>query len=154
LRAEPEAPRAAAPPAAVAPPAAAAGSAESILAAMLSLCAARPTLAAPLRSARARLDGQTLVVEMAADFVPLATLHGDEYRDLARKASGAPLAFRPVAGAGAAADDESAPPSEAEARRQQLREEAVREPAVQEALDLFDGRVVDVREAKASREES
>ena len=36
----------------------------------LSLCAARPTLAAPLRPARAELDGQTLVLEMAADFVP------------------------------------------------------------------------------------
>jgi hypothetical protein len=34
-----------------------------------------------------------------------------------------------------------------------MREEAEREPAVQEALDLFDGRVVDVRKAKASREE-
>jgi DNA polymerase-3 subunit gamma/tau len=153
-RAEPEPPRAAAAPAATPHAPAAAGTAESILAAMLSLCAARPTLAAPLRSARARLDGQTLVVEMAADFVPLATLHADEYRDLARKASGATLAFRPAAGAGAAdADDESASPTEAEARRQQMREEAVREPAVQEALDLFDGRVVDVREAKASREE-
>ena len=30
----------------------------------------------------------------------------------------------------------------------------MKEPAVQEALDLFDGRVVDVREAKASREDA
>jgi len=36
----------------------------------------------------------------------------------------------------------------AEVARQRLRQEAEREPAVQEALDLFDGRVVDVREAK------
>ena len=36
----------------------------------------------------------------------------------------------------------------------QLREEAEKEKAVQEALDLFDGRVVDVREAKPSREDA
>ena len=40
------------------------------------------------------------------------------------------------------------------ARRERLREEAEREPAVQEALDLFDGRVVDVREAKPAREDA
>ena len=40
------------------------------------------------------------------------------------------------------------------ARKQQLREEAEKEPAVQEALDLFDGRVVDVREAKPGREDA
>jgi DNA polymerase-3 subunit gamma/tau len=146
-RPAPEPPRA---PAA-APPAG--GSAESLLAAMLALCAGRPTLAAPLRRARAALDGQTLVVEMSADFVPLVTMHADEYRDLLRKAAGAALAFRAVAGASADAPEEASAPSEAEARRQQLREAAEREPAVQEALDLFDGRVVDVREAKASREE-
>ena len=139
----------AAPPAAQAP--APAGSAEAILAGMLVLCAARPTLAAPLRGARAKLDGHTLVVEMAADFVPLVSMHADEYRDLLRRAAGEPLAFRPVAGAGGAETDET--PSEVESRHKKLREEAVREPAVQEALDLFDGRVVDVREAKASREE-
>jgi DNA polymerase-3 subunit gamma/tau len=146
-------PAPAAAPAAAPPPAPAGGSAESLLAAMVSACAARPTLAAPLRRARAQLDGKTLVVEMAADFVPLATMHADEYRDLLRKAAGAPLAFRAVAGAGAAPPTEDAAASEASARRQQLREEAEREPAVQEALDLFDGRVVDVREAKTSREE-
>ena len=151
--------RAAAPPAAPAstaapsPAPAPAGSAEAILAGMLALCAARPTLAAPLRGARAQLDGHTLVVEMAADFVPLASMHADEYRDLLRRAAGAPLAFRPVAGAGAGAAGAAEAPSGAEARQKKLREEAEREPAVQEALDLFDGRVVDVREAKASREE-
>jgi len=36
-----------------------------------------------------------------------------------------------------------------ERKRQQLIEEASREPAVQEALDLFGGRVVDVRETKS-----
>jgi hypothetical protein len=39
-------------------------------------------------------------------------------------------------------------------KRRKLREEAEREPAVQEALDLFDGRVVDVREAMPGREDS
>jgi hypothetical protein len=93
------------------------------------------------------------VVEMAADFVPFAAMHADEYRDLARRAAGRPLAFQPVAGAAPGDEREPASPGESEARRQRLREEAEREPAVQEALDLFEGRVVDVREASASREE-
>jgi hypothetical protein len=119
---------------------------------MLALCAARPTLAAPLRGALARLDGQTLVVEMKPEFVSLASHHADEYRDLVRKAAGGPLAFRPVAMEAAPPATETAP-SETELQKKRLRDEAEREPAVQEALDLFDGRVVDVREAKASREE-
>ena len=47
-----------------------------------------------------------------------------------------------------------AAPAPEEDRRQQLREEAQKEKAVQEALDLFDGRVLDVREAKPSREDA
>ena len=39
-------------------------------------------------------------------------------------------------------------------KRQKLREEAEKEPAVQEALDLFDGRVVDVRETLPGREDA
>jgi hypothetical protein len=90
---------------------------------------------------------------MAADFVPLVALHADEYRDLLRRAAGRPLAFRPVAGAGGEEAEDPGPAGEAESRHKKMREEAEREPAVQEALDLFDGRVVDVRKAKASREE-
>ncbi len=41
------------------------------------------------------------------------------------------------------------PPSKAELQRERLMKEAVREPAVQEVLDLFDGKIVDVREAKS-----
>jgi DNA polymerase-3 subunit gamma/tau len=40
------------------------------------------------------------------------------------------------------------------AKKQRLREEAEKEQAVQEALDLFDGRVVDVRETKPGREDA
>ena len=36
----------------------------------------------------------------------------------------------------------------ADVRRERLMKEAQKDPAVQEALDLFDGRLVDVREAK------
>ena len=79
-------------------------------------------------------------------------MHAEEYRDLARKAAGHTLAveFEP----GAAAEEPETTPSEEEVRRQRLREEAEKEPAVQEALDLFDGRVVDVKEAKPSREDA
>jgi hypothetical protein len=123
---------------------------------MIGLCQGRPSLAAPLRSATARLEGDALAIEVPADFVAFGTMHADEYRDLARKASGRGLQVRISAG-GAARPDEPAgsvasPPEDE--RRQKLREEAEREPAVQEALDLFDGRVVDVREAKPSREDA
>jgi DNA polymerase III gamma/tau subunit len=126
--------------------------ADALLQAMIGACSERPSLAAPLRSAQARLEGETLVLEVAADFAPFAKVHGDEYRDLTRAAAGRPLAVRvdvrpPTGGEG------PAPPHEADLRRQKLREDAAREPAVQEALALFDGRLVDVREAKPSRED-
>jgi hypothetical protein len=121
---------------------------------MIGLCQARPSLAAPLRAAAARVEGQTLVLEVPQDFVTFAKLHSDEYRDLARKAAGKPLALTIEAGSPPVGDEGAVAPGEGEARRQKLREEAEREPAVQEALDLFEGRVVDVREAKPSREDS
>jgi DNA polymerase-3 subunit gamma/tau len=153
----PPSPRPAAPPVTPAPPPPPlprAGSAEALLATMIGLCQGRPSLAAPLRAAAARLEGDTLVVEVPADFVAFGTMHADEYHDLVRKAAGRKLQLRFTAGGAAASDDPPAPPSPEEARRQTLRGEVEKEPAVQEALDLFDGRVVDVREAKASGEDS
>ncbi len=79
------------------------------------------------------------------DFLTFAREHGEDYRALARKAAGHALALRMEAGRAAAALEPAAPSHEA-VKRQKLREEAEKEPAVQEALDLFDGRVVDVRE--------
>ncbi len=90
---------------------------------------------------------------MPADFVAFGTMHADEYRDFAKKAAGKSLHLKIVGGGTAAADEPGAPVPEEE-RRQKLREEAEKEPAVQEALDLFEGRVVDVREAKPSREDA
>ena len=124
-----------------------------ILASLIALCQARPSLAAPLRAAAARVEGDTLLLEVPPDFVPFATMHGDEYRERARKAAGRPLVVRVVAGGVVGGGDEPVAASETDASRQKLREQAEREPAVQEALDLFDARVVDVREAKPSRED-
>jgi DNA polymerase-3 subunit gamma/tau len=120
---------------------------------MLGLCETRPSLAQPLRSATARLDDKKLTLVVPPDFVGMATMHADEYRDLAKKAAGRPLAVEIEAGAAAAPAAETEP-SEEDVRRQRLRAEAEKEPAVQEALDLFDGRVVDVREAKPPREDA
>ena len=125
--------------------AAPAGSAAAVLASMLGQCQGRPSLAAPLRAATARTDGDTLVLELPPDFLTFAREHGEDYRALARKAAGHALALRIEAGRAAAALEPAAPSHEA-VKRQKLREEAEKEPAVQEALDLFDGRVVDVRE--------
>jgi hypothetical protein len=120
---------------------------------MLGLCETRPSLGQPLRSATARLEGKTLTLAVSPDFVAMATMHVGEYRDLAKKAAGHTLVVEIEAGATAPPEPETEP-SQEEVRRQRLREEAEKEPAVQEALDLFDGRVVDVREAKPSREDA
>jgi DNA polymerase-3 subunit gamma/tau len=124
---------------------------DAILATMRGLCQARPSLAAPLRAASGRLEGQTLVLEVPADFASFAEMHADEYKDLAKKAAARPLQLHIRASAALPRD---AAPAPEEIRRQRLREEAEKEPAVQEALDLFEGRVLDVREAKAPREDA
>jgi DNA polymerase-3 subunit gamma/tau len=123
-----------------------------LLVKMRGLCETRPTLAQPLRGAQARLEGKALTLTVTPAFVTMASMHTDEYHDLARKAAGHALTVEFEAGA-AAKEPETAP-SDEEIRRQRLRAEAEKEPAVQEALDLFDGRVVDVREAKPSREDA
>ena len=120
----------------------------SLLAAMASLAQSRPSLAQPLRTAHGREEGDTLVIEVAPDFAALAAMHVDEYRDLARAASGRPLKVR----VGAAAAPEVPAPSPAEASKRRLADDAVRAPAVQEALDLFNGKVVEVRATKPAKE--
>ena len=126
-------------------------SAEAILEKMRGLCEMRPTLAQPLRGAQARLEGRTFTLTVSPDFVTMASMHAEEYRALAKTATGRVILVEFEARA--ATEEPEAAPSEEETRRKRLREEAEKEPAVQEALDLFDGRVVDVREAKTSRED-
>jgi DNA polymerase III subunit gamma/tau len=130
-----------------------AGPSGALLAKMIGLCQGRPSLAAPLRSGAARLEGDTLVIELPPDFVAIGTTHSDEYRDLAKKAAGRSVHLKIVAG-GAPATDEPADAAPGDEGSRRLREEVEKEPAVQEALDLFDGRVVGVREVKASREDT
>ena len=122
----------------------AASGADDLLAALLAACQARPSLAQPLRSAAARLEGDLLVLEVAPDFVAFAGMHQDEYRDLAKTATGRTLKVQ--IGSGAVAVEAKAAPSQAEVKKERLRQEAAREPAVQEALDLFDGKLLDVKE--------
>ena len=81
-----------------APAPARAGSAEALLEKMIGLCEGRPSLAAPLRAATVRLEGDTLLVELPADFVAFGTMHADEYRDLAKKAAGKSLQVKISAG--------------------------------------------------------
>jgi DNA polymerase-3 subunit gamma/tau len=138
----PPAPAAPPPPSpapAPAPPAADAGTPEAVLAAMIQQAQGRPSLAQPLRTAAIREDDGTLVIQVGADFGAMAAMHQDEYRQLAQKAAGRAVKVR----------IESAAPPPAERaetdRRQRMIDEASREPAVQEALDLFNGKVVDVR---------
>jgi hypothetical protein len=124
------------------------GGAPDLLAALLAACQARPSLAQPLRSATARLEGDVLMLEVAPDFAAFAGMHLDEYRDLAKAAAGRSLKVQ--IGSGAPAPEAPAAPSQEEVKKERLRQEAAREPAVQEALDLFDGKLLDVRETKPS----
>jgi DNA polymerase-3 subunit gamma/tau len=152
-------PRAAAEPADAEPvdddppgPAAPTSPAQALVASMLSLCQARPTLAAPLRAASASFEGDLLVLELPPDFAAMAHAHADEYKALAAKAAGRSVALRFAASASPQPAAAAATPEPT--RKQRLREEAEKEQAVQEALDLFDGRVVDVRETKPGREDA
>lgn len=126
------------------------GTAEAVLAAMVEAAQSRPSLLQPLKSAQARLDGDVFTLEVSADWSAFASMHEDEYRDLASRAAGRNLKLRMGQGAPAAEADVEPAPSTADVRRERLLKEAQKEPAVQEALDLFDGRLVDVREAKNS----
>jgi hypothetical protein len=105
---------------------------------MLARC--RPSLAQPLRSARVRQEGETLVLEVPPDLTAFASLHADDYQQLAREAGGRALKVRVDAGAAPVEDP-------AEAERRTLVDEAMKEPAVREAVDLFGGKVVQVRPA-------
>jgi DNA polymerase-3 subunit gamma/tau len=154
-------PAPAAPPAPAGRPAAASPRAEDpappaatgqdgVLAAMVGLAKTRPSLLQPLRDARSRQDGDALVLEIPAAYAAMAELHLDEYRELAAKAAGRTLKLRivPIAAdearEGGAAEPAARPDAK---RRERLIEAAAQEPAVQEALDIFKGRVVDVRES-------
>ena len=146
------APAPAEPPREEPPPRAAAGPAETLLQAMLDLCQSRPTLAAALRSAAVRFQADTLILELPPDFALLASAHADDYKALASKAAGRTVALQFASLSVQAEAPVAASPDVA--KKQRLREEAEKEQAVQEALDLFDGRVVDVREAKPGREDA
>jgi DNA polymerase III subunit gamma/tau len=142
------APTAPAPPAPAPPapaPAPAAGTAGALIAAMIEAAQTRPSLLQPLRLSQAELAGDTLTLVVPSDFASLAEMHADEYAKMAAKAGGRPLKVR-VAASGAAASAEPAKPSPAETKKQDLMQQAKSEPAVQEALDLFGARIVDVRE--------
>jgi DNA polymerase-3 subunit gamma/tau len=147
----PPPPRTAPPP--TAPPPGSAGSLPApagptdLLGALAAQAQARPSLAQPLRGAQVREEGDAVVLEVQPDFYRLAESHLDEYLDLLRKVSGRPRKVRIVP---AEAPVAAAAPSPAEEQRRRTRDEAVGEPAVQEALDLFGGRVVDVRDSKLS----
>lgn len=135
------------PSATPAPPRVPAEAPDGILAAMVGLVQTRPSLLQPLRDARSRQEGDTLVLEVTPAFAAMAELHLDEYRELAAKAAGRPVKLRLVT-LEAVAEASAAPAARpAENRRERLIEAAAQEPAVQEALDIFKGRIVDVRES-------
>ncbi|MCM2257359.1 MAG: DNA polymerase III subunit gamma/tau [Vicinamibacteria bacterium] len=115
--------------------------AEDVLQALKAAASARPSLSTPLKGATARLEGGALVLEPDADYAAFVSSHAADYEELLRRA-GARLKLRVEARAGATAE---ATPQQK--KREELMQEAAADPAVQVTLDLFGGRVVDVREA-------
>ena len=152
--AAPSAPaRASAAPAAApaAPPASAPASGtvgnDDVLVALQAATASRPSLAMPLRRARAESAGDVCTLFLDPAFVQMAQMHTAEYETMASEAMGRKIKLR-IAGDGAVAAPEAAAVDTAAKNKEQLIAEASKEPAVREALDLFGGRIVDVREAK------
>jgi hypothetical protein len=125
------------------------GAPEVLLEKMIEAAQSRPSLLQALRGATARIEGDTLALEVVPDFGAFAAMHLDEYRELLARTASKSLKLR--IGAGAAPLPEPTAASPTEVRRERLLKEAQKEPAVQEALDLFDGRLVDVREAKTGQ---
>jgi hypothetical protein len=139
---EPEAP-AAAPERPAAPPSGA-DPAGALLDGMLDRVASRPTLLQPLRGATASLDEGVLVISVVPHFMPLAEAHLDEYRELAAEVAGRSQQVQIGQAAAPVEPQEPEAPSRERLRKERLEKEVAREPAVQEALDLFGGRIVDV----------
>ncbi len=131
-----------APPPAEGPALAADASADELLAALQAAAATRPSLLTPVRAATARREGGTLVLEPEADYAAFVSSHAGDYEELLKRA-GARVKLKVEARSAAAAE-----PTPQQKKREELIQEAAADPAVQVTLDLFGGRVVDVREAK------
>jgi DNA polymerase-3 subunit gamma/tau len=119
------------------------------LSTMIAAASGRPSLVQPLKSASARLEGDTLALQVLPDFLTFVRNHQDEYQELARKAFGRAIK---VGFEGASSSGGADAPTQEETGRDRLARQAKGEAAVQEVLDLFDGTVVDVREAKPAKE--
>ncbi len=131
-----------APPPADAPTLSPEASADELLAALQAAAATRPSLLTPVRAATARREGGTLVLEPEADYAAFVSSHAGDYEELLKRA-GARVKLKVEARSAAAAE-----PTPQQKKREELIQEAAADPAVQVTLDLFGGRVVDVREAK------
>ncbi len=82
------------------------------------------------------------MLEPEADYAAFVSSHAGDYEELLKRA-GARVKLKVEARSAAAAE-----PTPQQKKREELIQEAAADPAVQVTLDLFGGRVVDVREAK------
>jgi hypothetical protein len=81
------------------------------------------------------------------DFLAFAETHIEEYQDLARRAGDRPLTLKIEV-----ASRETTQETAEETERRRLVKSAQSDPAVQQALDLFGGRIVDVRKEPSRSE--
>jgi len=115
---------------------------DGIIGALQAQFETRPSLRGPLRSSQARLEGDELTLLVPPDFQAFAESHREDYQRGARAAFDRAITVKIERGA--AGEPAAATPDEQ--KQDRLRKAAEQEPAVQEALDLFGGRLVDVSE--------
>ncbi len=115
---------------------------DGIIGALQAQFETRPSLRGPLRSSQARLEGDELTLLVPPDFQAFAESHREDYQRGARAAFDRAITVKIESGA--AGEPAAATPDEQ--KQDRLRKAAEQEPAVQEALDLFGGRLVDVSE--------
>jgi DNA polymerase-3 subunit gamma/tau len=120
---------------------------EGLLGEMMALAKRRPSLLQPLRAARANIEGSTLTLAVPEDFLAFAETHIEEYQDLARRAGRRSLTLKIEV-----ARRETSQETAEETERLRLVKRAQSDPAVQQALDLFGGRIVDVRKEPSRSE--
>ena len=124
------------------PPAPHKSAGDGIIGALQAQFGNRPSLRGPLRSSEARLEGNELTLLVPPDFQAFAESHREDYQRGARAAFDRPINVKIERGVAR----EPAAASLDEQKQERLRKAAEQEPAVQEALDLFGGTLIDVSE--------
>ncbi|MCU0242138.1 MAG: DNA polymerase III subunit gamma/tau [Vicinamibacteria bacterium] len=115
-------------------------SADEILSGMIACAQGRPSLLPVLRQARGRMERGIFTMTVPADIIAVAEMHLEEYGQFLKQVVPTKMELRIEAGEPSLTDATAAPSAQKKAL-----EKAAAEPAVQEAMKLFDAKIVDVQ---------